>query len=147
VGLELAAVLSPREDWPFTSAPMFARRHERSAPLYYIEWWVEQGRRRRLLSPQEDLGIGELPFRRGYFAAYYGSADPEHPGGRGAGDGEPAFVQRQTEYCGLLRAAWARLRRATPPEFALVVAEEVAGRRTGERLVGTCRADGFRRPP
>lgn len=147
VGLELWAVLGPWESWPFTSAPMFARYQARGAPVYYLEWWVLDGGERRLLSPQRGLGLGELPFRRGYFAAYYGSADPRHPGGHFPGDSEASFVARQSEYCRRLAAAWAHAKGMAAPPFELVISEEVGGRNTLTRTVGRCENGVFRRPP
>ena len=146
-GLELAAVLSPREDWPFSSAPMFARYQRPRAPLYYIEWYVKRGREREPLSPQRDLGIGELPFRRGYFAAYYGSTDPRHPGGHFRDDNEAAFLARQGDYCRRLRAAWERRTGAASPDFELVVAEGRGEQRARAVSIGSCRPDGFVRSP
>jgi hypothetical protein len=136
---------SPLEAWPFTSAPMFARYQARRAPLYYIRWWVEQAGTRRPLVPKVDLGIGELPFRRGYFSAYYGSTDAAHPGGHFPDDGEAAFLARQSEYCARLRGAWSRRWQAPAPDFALTVVERTAGAESGSRLMGRCGPDGFRR--
>jgi hypothetical protein len=146
-GLELAALLGPWEDWPFSSAPMFARHQSRDAPVYYIEWWVDAAGGSRLLSPQKDLGLGELPFRRGYFASFYGSADPRHPGGHFPDDDPAAFEQRQHDYCRRLSTAFRRPRASTLPSFRLVVAEERAGRRTRSREVGRCEAARFRSSP
>jgi len=146
-GLELGAVLGPWEDWPFSSAPMFARRQDLRAPVYYIEWYLRRGEERLPLSPQKHLGIGELPFRRGYFAAYYGSADPRHTAGHMAPADEAAFLRRQSEYCGRLQAAWQRRTGQPAPVFDLVVAEEVDGHRTLAIHVGVCDGGRFRRPP
>jgi hypothetical protein len=146
-GLELFALLSPWEDWPFSSAPMFARSQARGAPVYYLEWWLERPAERRLLSPQRDLGIGELPFRRGYFAAYYGSADPAHPGRRFPNDDEASFLARQSDYCARLEAAWAQKSGTPVPAFELVVAMEEAGRKLSARSIGRCSGKQFRRPP
>jgi len=146
-GLELFALLSPWEDWPFSSAPMFARSQARGAPVYYLEWWLERPGERRLLSPQRDLGVGELPFRRGFFSTYYGSADPAHAGRRFGEDDEAAFLARQSDYCRRLQSAWSRRAGAPVPTFELVVAKEVAGQRVDTRLIGSCRAQLFQRPP
>src|SRR5688572_29539849 len=81
-GLELWAVLGPHEDWPFTSAPMFARYQTPGDPVFELSFYVEDPAGVRVeLDPLRHLGTGELGFRRHFFARYYGSTDPRHPSG------------------------------------------------------------------
>lgn len=99
VALQLGAMLGPHEDWPFTSAPMFARYHSADEPLFELRFIARfaDGHEQEIL-PQRDLGLGELAFRRQFFAKHYGSADPKHPGGHQAQDTRVAFERRMTSW-------------------------------------------------
>ncbi len=145
--LQIRAIAGPYEDWPFSSAPMFARYQSRKAPLYYIEWWVQDGGPKRLIMPERDLGVGELPFRRGYFAAYYGSVDERHPSGPHRADDPSRFAERQADFCQRLRAAFRRRGGSEQAAFSLEVSERVAGSTRARRVIGTCDARGFRGAP
>src|SRR5262245_18124717 len=77
LGLELRAVLGPYEDWPFTSAPMFALYQTPGAPVFELSFYVEDADGVAVeLDPLRHLDTGELGFRRHFFARYYGSTDP-----------------------------------------------------------------------
>jgi hypothetical protein len=88
-------MLGPHEDWPFTSAPMFARYHTASDPVFELHVMISLINGGELhLQPQQHLGVGELPFRRLLFAKYYGSTDPEHPFGHHPVDSRANFQRR-----------------------------------------------------
>jgi hypothetical protein len=95
VALKVRAMLGPHEDWPFTSAPMFARYHSPDQPLFELRLIAQHadGSEHEIV-PQRDLGLGELAFRRQFFAKHYGSADPRHPGGHLENDTREAFERR-----------------------------------------------------
>jgi hypothetical protein len=99
VGLQLRAMLGPYEDWPFTSAPMFARYHAAEDPLFELQFIARlpDGSEHEIV-PQRDLGLGELAFRRQFFARHYRSADPKHRGERPTQDGRAAFEQRMAAW-------------------------------------------------
>lgn len=108
-GLELRAILGPHEDWPFTSAPMFSRYHTRSDPLFELAVWIEpEGGALVELEPGPHLGLGELGFRRQFFARYYGSTDPAHPSGHHPGDDEERFRTRLGKWMRLVSRAYTR---------------------------------------
>lgn len=109
LGLELRAVLGPHEDWPFTSAPMFARYVAPGDPLYELRIFLERpDGSERELSPRRDLGLGELGFRRQLFARYYGSTDPRHPSGHHPGDTPERFRERLRDFMHKLASVHAR---------------------------------------
>ena len=108
-GLELRAILGPHEDWPFTSAPMFARYHARRDPLFELSIWIEPlGGQLVELEPGPHLGLGELGFRRQFFARYYGSTDPAHPSGHHSQDDEARFRTRLGQWMKLVSSAYVR---------------------------------------
>ena len=108
-GLELRAVLGPYEDWPFTSAPMFARYHAPGDPLFELAVWLEPETGPLVeLEPDAHLGLGELGFRRQFFAKYYGSTDPRHPSGHHPHDDEASFRARLSRWMQLVSRAYTR---------------------------------------
>lgn len=99
VGLQLRAVLGLHEDWPFTSAPMFARYQAPGDPLYELRVYaVGPGGAPVELDPERDLGLGELGFRRQLFSHYYGSTDPLHPAGHHPADSFELHRQRVLDW-------------------------------------------------
>jgi hypothetical protein len=109
VGLELWAVLGPREDWPFTSAPMFARYQTPADPVFELSFYVEDPAGSRVeLDPLRHLGTGELGFRRHFFARYYGSTDPRHPSAHLPSDSEAAFRLRIAHWMQLVARAYGK---------------------------------------
>jgi hypothetical protein len=98
LGLQLRATLGPWEDWPFTSAPMFAFPHAASEPLYEIAIVEvrEDLSEHRLRAA--DLGLRELSFGRYFFGEVYGSTDPRHPAGHHPSDTPARFAQRMGEF-------------------------------------------------
>ena len=100
LGLQLRAILGPREDWPFSSAPMFAYYHDADWPLFELNLYAETpAGSEKAIDPRADLGIGEIAFKRQLFADYYGSIDPAHPAGRHEDDSPERFRQRMSELC------------------------------------------------
>jgi hypothetical protein len=98
VGLQLRAMLGPWEDWPFTSAPMFAFYHSADRPLYEIAIFeqAQDGSERRLRA--SDFGLREISFGRAFFGDVYGSIDPHHPAGHHPGDTPERFSQRMADF-------------------------------------------------
>lgn len=127
-GLELRAVLGPHEDWPFTSAPMFARYQAPDAPVFELSFYVEDPKGTRVeLQPQEHLGMGELGFRRQFFARYYGSTDELHPSGHFPRDGRAAFRERIALWMKLVIAAYTRKRGHAPERIWLEASKQSLG--------------------
>ena len=110
VALQLRAMLGPYEDWPFTSAPMFARYHAAEDPLFELRLIARHmdGSEHEIV-PQRDLGLGELAFRRQFFSKHYGSADPKHPGGHMLGDDRDAFKRRLEVWLGRVARVYERV--------------------------------------
>ena len=117
IGLQLRAMLGPHEDWPFTSAPMFAFYHSADRPLYEIAIFEQsaEGLEKRLRSA--DIGVREISFGRAFFGDVYGSIDPYHPAGHHPGDTPRAFAARMSEFSERLIAV--RKRRGAPPAHSL----------------------------
>jgi hypothetical protein len=115
VGLELRAIAGPHEDWPFSSAPMFATYHDPDWPVFELTFhaMLESGRE-RAIDPRSDLGIGEIAFKRLMFGEYYGSIDPRHPSGHHPHDTPESFRQRLADFCRKL-ATVLRQRTGTAP--------------------------------
>lgn len=114
VGLQLRAMLGPWEDWPFTSAPMFARYHSAERPLYEIAIVEEtaEGAEHRLAA--SDLGLREISFGRFFFGDVYGSTDPRHPAGHHPGDTPERFAARMAAFSERLIAVRERRGAARP---------------------------------
>lgn len=128
-GLELRAVLGPHEDWPFTSAPMFARYQAPDDPVFELSFYVEDPKGTIVeLRPQEHLGVGELGFRRHFFARYYGSTDELHPSGHFPHDARAAFRDRIAAWMKLVARAYARKGGHAPGRIWLEVSKLSAGR-------------------
>ena len=128
-GLELRAVLGPHEDWPFTSAPMFARYQTPDDPVFELSFYVEDPIGTTLeLDPQAHLGTGELGFRRHFFARYYGSTDERHPSGHFPRDGRAAFRERLAAWMKLVVAAYVKKRGHAPDRIWLEASKLSAGR-------------------
>ena len=100
LGLELWAIRGPHEDWPFTSAPMFAYYHDADWPLFELVLYAEVAPgSEKPIDPRAELGIGEIAFKRLLFADYYGSIDPRHPAGHHQDDSPERFRLRLSEFC------------------------------------------------
>ena len=109
LALQLRAMLGPHEDWPFTSAPMFARYHTMGEPLFELRVFARLAGGDELeVVPARDLGIGELAFRRQLFSRHYGSVDPKNPGGHRAGDNPELFRERLKNWMGRVSRAYSR---------------------------------------
>ena len=102
LGLQLRAMLGPWEDWPFSSAPMFAYHHAPGDPLYeiVIHEQLLDGSERRTRSL--DFGLPEISFGRQLFGEVYGSVDPKHPAGHHPNDTPERFAARMAELSGRL---------------------------------------------
>lgn len=125
-GLQLWAVLGPHEDWPFTSAPMFARYQTPGDPVFELSFYVEDPVGVRVeLDPLRHLGTGELGFRRHFFARYYGSTDARHPSGHLPGDSDAAFRQRIAHWMRLVAGAYSK-QRGHPPRRVWLEASKLS---------------------
>jgi hypothetical protein len=123
LGLELWAIEGPREDWPFTSAPMFAYYHDADWPLFELNLYAELSTgSERPIEPRAELGIGEIAFKRLLFADYYGSIDPHHPAGHHENDSPELFQQRLSEFCRKVARAFAERTGAPARKIRLEVA-------------------------
>lgn len=132
-GLELWAVLGPHEDWPFTSAPMFARYQTLDDPVFELSFYVEEPAGVRVeLEPLRHLGMGELGFRRHFFARYYGSTDARHPSGHLASDSEAAFRQRIATFMKLVAVAYAK-QQGHPPRRLWLEASAISAHHVERR--------------
>jgi hypothetical protein len=79
---------------------MFAHHHAPEAPLYEFDFELEEaGGLRRDIDPRADLGIGEIAFKRLFFADYYGSVDARHPSGHHPDDSPDRFLARLGDFC------------------------------------------------
>jgi len=133
VGLELRAVLGPYEDWPFTSAPMFARYQTPGAPVFELSFYVEDAEGVTVeLEPLRHLGTGELGFRRHFFARYYGSTDPQHPSWHLPDDNPAKFEQRIAEWMRLVVSVYTR-RAGHPPRRIWLEASKLENGRLERR--------------
>jgi hypothetical protein len=120
--LQLRAMWGPYEDWPFTSAPMFARYHAAGDPLFEFRLFVVgQDGAARELDPRRDLGLSEIGFRRQFFANYYGSTDPYHPSRHLPGDDEQAFLERVRDWMLRVERAYRVQNHRTPRLLRLEV--------------------------
>ncbi len=132
LGLELRAILGPHEDWPFSSAPMFAYYHDADWPLFELNLYAETAPGvERPIEPRGDIGIGEIAFKRLLFADYYGSIDPWHPAGHHADDSPERFRLRMSELCRKVARAF-RERTGTPARRIRVEAARIEQRRNAE---------------
>lgn len=126
LGLELWAVLGPYEDWPFTSAPMFARYQTPEDPVFELSFFAEDPSGVSFeLEPLQHLGLGELGFRRHFFSRYYGSTDPQHPSWHLPGDAEATFRQRIAAWMKLVVVAYTK-QRGHPPRRIWLEASKIS---------------------
>jgi hypothetical protein len=117
---QLRAIAGPYEDWPFSSAPMFATYHDPEWPVFELTFHAafESGRE-RALDPRTDLGIGEIAFKRQLFGDYYGSIDPRHPAGHHPDDTPELFRQRLGDLCRKLAVVLRQRSGAAPRSIRL----------------------------
>jgi hypothetical protein len=132
LGLQLWAILGPREDWPFSSAPMFAYYHDADWPLFELNLYAETpAGSEKAIDPRADLGIGEIAFKRQLFADHYGSIDPAHPAGHHEDDSPERFRQRMSELCRKIARAFQQ-RSGAPVRKIRVEVARVEQRRNAE---------------
>lgn len=132
-GLELWAVLGPHEEWPFTSAPMFARYQTPGDPVFELSFYVEDPAGVRVeLDPMRHLGTGELGFRRHFFARYYGSTDARHPSGHLPSDSDAVFRQRIANWMRLVAGAYSK-QQGHPPHRLWLEASKLSADRVERR--------------
>lgn len=109
--MQLRAMLGLREDWPFTSAPMFARYQAAGDPLVEFRVFLVPARGDEVeLDTNRDLGLGDLGFRRQFFTRYYGSADAPLPSKQEVQAAEQQFRQRLREWLARVAVVAARRR-------------------------------------
>lgn len=132
-GVELWAVQGPHEDWPFTSAPMFARYQRPDDPLFELSFYVEDPAGVRVeLEPLRHLGMGELGFRRHFFTRYYGSTDPRHPSWHLHNDNEAKFRERIAAWMKLIVVAYTKVQ-GHPPRRLWLEASKLGPKRVERR--------------
>jgi hypothetical protein len=135
VGLELWAIQGPHEDWPFTSAPMFAYYHDADWPLFELNLYAETASgSEKPIEPRTQLGIGEIAFKRLLFADYYGSIDPRHPAGHRDDDSPERFRQRLSDFCRKVARAFAERTGAPARKIRVEVARVEQQRSAGGEL-------------
>ena len=91
----VAAVITPYEEFPYTSAPMFAHYVDKEATARFALRFIAEmndGRPDAQITPRQ-LGVAGVPFSRYFFSHVYGSTDPRSPFGYRA-DTPAAFEQR-----------------------------------------------------
>lgn len=97
---EIAAIALPLENWPFTSAPMFAHYVGPQTPRYYFRFIGEYPERRkneRQIRAMK-LGLKEWELMRHFFGKVYGSIDPRAPWGHFPNDTRETFEMRLSRF-------------------------------------------------
>ncbi len=93
----LAGLLIPNEDWPVTSAPMFAHYVDDLTPRYrfrFMGHFNASSKKKREIRAKKDLGIREWNLMRFFFGKVYGSIDPYSPFGHHPEDNPERFQER-----------------------------------------------------
>lgn len=145
IGAMGAGVALPLEDWPLTSAPMFAHPHVRGDPKFRFVFDVRtrKGAVRELRSL--DVGLSDTRLMRLFFGHTYGSTDPDYPHGRLGPDTPERFRERQRRFFRALVGEVERRRRARGVARVELVVERVVRRKVEERrLVGAYEVAGDR---
>jgi hypothetical protein len=95
-----AALIRPFEEFPYTSAPMFAHYVDKeTTPRFALRFVAEMSRTdREIPITPGHLGVPGVPFSRHYFGQVYGSTDPHSPFGSHGDDTRPAFERRNAEF-------------------------------------------------
>jgi hypothetical protein len=92
-------MVHPREEFPLTSAPMFAHYIDQGTPRYRFRFTAEFNDRR---PPQEvrgaQLGVPGVEFTRYFFAKVHRSIDPHSPFADHGRDTPAAFEARLTTF-------------------------------------------------
>ena len=95
----VAAIIRPYEEFPYTSAPMFAHYVDRETTarygLRFIAEWGD-GRPPAQITPRQ-LGVAGVPFSRYFFSHVYGSTDPGTAFGY-RNDTPAAFARRNQNF-------------------------------------------------
>jgi hypothetical protein len=97
------ALFIPYEEFPYTSAPMFAHYVGDNTPVYRFRFIGEfQDERVAREIRAADLNMNGVPFSRYFFGSVYGSIDPLSPFGRYVSTTPAEFEQRLTTFFGSL---------------------------------------------
>jgi hypothetical protein len=91
----LVALVIPYEEFPYTSAPMFAHYVGEETPRYrfhFIAVFVNGQAAQEIYAT--DLGLNGVGFSRYFLGSMYGSIDPRSPFGHHGEDTEAAFENR-----------------------------------------------------
>lgn len=137
----LATLVIPFEQFPFSSAPMFAHYVSDDTPRYRFRFMVEppDGRKTWELLGR-DLGMHNVEFGRYFFGSVYGSIDPVSPYGHHGHDTREAFEARLSEFFDKLVSVWERRRSEPFPRPAAIRLElallDRENRNTEIRTVG-----------
>jgi hypothetical protein len=96
----LAALVVPYEEFPYTSAPMFAHYASANTPRYHLRFVAEvDGADREVIAPSM-LGAPGTPLARLFFGHVYGSIEPSSPFGVRGPDTPAAFEARLSRFFG-----------------------------------------------
>ncbi|NUN48459.1 MAG: DUF393 domain-containing protein [Candidatus Brocadiae bacterium] len=100
LGLAGGGAALNREDWPLTSAPMFANEVEADGARYAFRFLGEPRKGKAVEIPADACGIPELRLKRIFFGRFYGSVDPGYEYGAFPGDTPEAFDARMGDFFG-----------------------------------------------
>lgn len=97
---ELFAIALPIENWPVTSAPMFAHYVGLETPRYQFRFVGEYGNRKKKARKirGSKIGLTERKLMRHFFGKVYGSIDPRAPWGHFLNDTPEKFEARLSRF-------------------------------------------------
>lgn len=109
----LWALVAPYEEFPYSSAPMFAHYVSDATPRYRLRFMGEfsSGAGAPPTSreiPPAALGVQGVPFARYFFGHVYGSIDRVSPFGLHGADAPAAFEARLSDFVGRMVAVLRR---------------------------------------
>jgi len=128
--LNLWPLIDPFEDFPLTSAPMFAHYVNTETPRYRFRLTAERagGEVREIRAT--DLGLAGVEFSRDFFGSVYGSIDRHSPFAPHGADSPAAFRARLRAFFGDMAHV---LRRRNPERWRDLRRIRLAVVRLGER--------------
>jgi len=133
---QLAALVVPYEEFPYTSAPMFAHYVGPDTPRYRFRFVAERGdgsAEREIRAT--DLGLNGVELSRYFLGSIYGSMDPLSPFGHHGGDTPEAFEARLSTFFRDATTVLERRGGAAPGQLSGIRLEVVrleGGNRDGE---------------
>jgi len=94
----VATLVLPYEEYPYTSAPMFAHYVGEDTPLYRIRLVAERADGSEREIHATDFGLNGVEFTRQFFGAIYGSIDPYSPFGHHGDETRDEFERRLSDF-------------------------------------------------